>query len=117
MQALGSIAAYVLLPFPPTCDPPPCYVKRNYRFRRNIYSFLHQLTQHNCRPMDQVKDSGYSWVVMMAALLSHFMLGMNTFGSISVLTYSWTEIFSISLRTAASAPALLGASMFFTGEL
>lgn len=65
--------------------------------------------------MDQVKDRGYSWVIMVAALFSSFIIGMFNFGSIPVLIYWWVDMFSIELSTAAWAPSVMAIFYLLTG--
>ena len=61
------------------------------------------------------KDQGYSWVVLIASLVSYFTIGLSTYGNISVLTYIWIEMFAISPDTAAWASAVMSATLFLSG--
>lgn len=61
------------------------------------------------------KDQGYSWVVLTASLVSYLITGISTFGSISVLTYVWIEMFTISPDTAAWASAIMSATLALSG--
>lgn len=62
------------------------------------------------------KDAGYSWLVLVAALLSQSFYGVFTFGVLSVLVSVWTEKFSLTTDTAAWASSVLAAVLFLTGE-
>ena len=63
-----------------------------------------------------VKDTKYSWLVMVAALLSNFLCGMLTYGSVSVLSYVWADTFKLDADIAAWAPSIMGACFQLTGE-
>ena len=64
-----------------------------------------------------MKDSGwYCWLAATAIFVSMFVIGLSTFGSISVMTYICIEKFNLSTEIAAWVAAVLHASIFFTGE-
>ena len=64
-----------------------------------------------------IKDSKYSWLVMASVLYSMFLCGFLTIGSVSVLVYVWSEMFTLNVNHAAWAPAIMGASYQMTGEI
>ena len=52
---------------------------------------------------------------MVAAFLSEMIVGMSTYGSLSVLVYMWSEIFHLTTDVAAWSASIMGASFFLTG--
>lgn len=63
-----------------------------------------------------VKDTKYSWLVMAASLVSMFLAGALTYGSISVLAYVWADMYDLDADVAAWAPSVMGATFQLTGQ-
>ena len=66
--------------------------------------------------MEHIKDSSYSWLVMVAAFTAELLAGISSYGSVSVLVYVWGEKFDISTEVTAWAAAIMGGFFFLTGE-
>ena len=64
---------------------------------------------------NKANSSGYCWLVMVAAFLSELIVGLSTYGSLSVLVYMWSEIFHLTTDVAAWSASIMGASFFLTG--
>ena len=66
--------------------------------------------------MKITKDSGwFCWLAAASSAVSILLMGMCTYGNVSVLVYVWTEKFNVSIEQVVWAPSLMNVFTLLIG--